>query len=120
MKKALFSLMMVALLALAAYALLSPDGESLPQPSPVETPQGTEPVTATAPTTEPATAPIAGPATSAAYEGAGVSASAVAISPDGAWLAAVNPDSGSVSLVSLPGLELKREIQVGRDPRTLT
>lgn len=56
----------------------------------------------------------------AAFEGAGVSASAIAISPDGAWLAAANPDSGSVSLLSLPALELKQEIKVGRDPRTLT
>ena len=53
-------------------------------------------------------------------EGAGISASAIAISPDGAWLAAVNPDSGSISLLSLPGLELVKELKVGRDPRTLT
>ena len=66
--------------------------------------------------TPPATEVVTGPA----FEGAGVSASAIAISPDGAWLAAVNPDSGSVSLLALPELELKREIQVGVDPRTLT
>ena len=66
--------------------------------------------------TAPETEAVTGPA----FEGAGVSASAIAISPDGAWLAAVNPDSGSVSLLSLPGLELKKEIMVGLDPRTLT
>ena len=98
MIKAFFSLMIVALLAPAACGLPSPTAESLPQPPPLET--------------EPETAP--------SFKGAGVSASAIAISPDGAWLAAVNPDSGSVSLVSLPGLELKREVMVGRDPRTLT
>ena len=66
------------------------------------------------------TPPEVEPDTSVAFEGTGISASAIALSPDGAWLAAVNPDSGSVSLLSLPGLELKREIEVGLDPRTLT
>jgi len=66
--------------------------------------------------TPPATEAVTGPA----FEGAGISASAIAISPDGASLAAVNPDSGSVSLLSLPELELKNEIKVGLDPRTLT
>jgi YVTN family beta-propeller protein len=66
------------------------------------------------------TPPAKEPDTSVAFEGVGVSASAIAISPDGAWLAAVNPDSGSVGLLSLPGLELKEEIKVGLDPRTLT
>ena len=60
------------------------------------------------------------PSDSPAFEGAGISTSAIAISPDEAWLAVVNPDSGSVSLLSLPGLELKREIEVGLNPRTLT
>ena len=83
---------------LAACLSQSPDEESSPQPIPVETK----------------------PTSSLDFAGAGVSASAIAISPDGAWLAAVNPDSGSVSLLSLPGLQLKGEIQVGPDPRTLT
>ena len=60
------------------------------------------------------------PPTSIGFEGVGVSSSAIAISPNGAWLAAVNPDSGSVSLLSLPALELKNETKVGLDPRTLT
>src|SRR3990172_3467367 len=98
MIKTSYLLLMVVLLSLTACVSQSPDGESLPQPTPPQTI----------------------PATSVAFEGAGVSASAIAISPDGAWLAAVNPDSGSVSLLSLPELELKGEIQVGRDPRTLT
>ena len=96
MKEIIFSITMVAVLMVTACAPQPPDGESAPE------------ATATAPTT------------GAAFEGAGVSTSAIAISPDGAWLAAVNPDSGSVSLLSLPGLELKSEIQVGLDPRTLT
>lgn len=66
--------------------------------------------------TPPPTEVVTGPA----FAGTGVSASAIAISPDGAWLAAVNPDSGSVSLLSLPALELKNEIKTGLDPRTLT
>ncbi len=98
MKTTLFPLVTVALLALAACVPQPPDGESLPQPTPVET----------------------APETAPSFEGAGVSASAIAISPDGARLAAVNPDSGSVSLVSLPGLELRQEIKTGLDPRTLT
>jgi YVTN family beta-propeller protein len=117
MKNTFFLLVMVAALALVACARQSPDGQSLPQPTLVETTPATEPVMATAPTMEPATAPITG---SAAFEGAGVSASAVALSPNGAWLAAVNPDSGSVSLVSLPGLDRVKEVEVGPDPRTLT
>ena len=113
MKISLFP-MLGAVLVLTVCLPKSADGESPPPPTPVEIETAISPVTA--PTPE----PITKPGTSAAFEGTGVSASAVAISPDGAWLAAVNPDSGSVSLVSLPGLELKREIQVGRDPRTLT
>ena len=84
--------------ALTACAPQSPSRESLPTPAEAET----EP--------EPSVSPDA----------AGVSASAIAISLDGGWLAAVNPDSGSVSLVSLPELELRNEVQVGLDPRTLT
>lgn len=48
-----------------------------------------------------------------------VSASAVAVSPDGARLAAVNPDSDSITLVALPDLTLLAEVPVGDDPRTL-
>lgn len=66
--------------------------------------------------TVPETEAVTGPA----FEGTGVSASAIAISSDEVWLAAVNPDSGSVSLLSLPGLELQKEIKTGLDPRTLT
>ena len=96
MNKAFILIAMVTMLALPGCRTPSPEYESNP------------------PTTQVATA------TSVAFEGAGVSASAIAISPDGAWLAAVNPDSGSVSLLSLPDLELKSEIKVGPDPRTLT
>ena len=85
----------MTVLALAACGRLSPDGNA------------------------PAQQPLGG-AEAAAFEGAGVSSSAIAISPNRDWLAAVNPDSGSVSLLSLPGLELRREINVGPDPRTLT
>jgi len=98
MSKACPIQVIVALLALAACSPKSPDGEALAQPGQVG----------------------ADHTTSVAFEGAGVTASAIAISPDGAWLAAANPDSGSVSLVSLPGLEVTREIKVGPDPRTLT
>lgn len=48
-----------------------------------------------------------------------VSASAVAVSPDGTRLAAVNPDSDSITLVALPGLTVLAEVAVGDDPRTL-
>ena len=66
------------------------------------------------------TPPETEPDASVAFDGVSVSASAIAISPDGTGLAAVNPDSGSVTLLSLPRLELKKEITVGSDPRTLT
>ncbi len=54
---------------------------------------------------------------------AAVSASAIAIDPSGQHLAAINPDSGSISLVDglgqgIPGAS--REVRVGADPRTLS
>jgi len=55
-------------------------------------------------------APLAGP----------VSAGAVAIDPAGRRLAAVNPDSGSVTLVTLDPLTVQAEIATGADPRTLS
>ena len=49
-----------------------------------------------------------------------VSSSAIAVSPDGAIVAAVNPDSGSITLVDAGTLEVIQEIPVGDDPRTLS
>src|SRR5258708_7609967 len=52
-----------------------------------------------------------------------VSASAVAIDPTGENLAAVNPDSGSISLIdglSQGAPSAGREVPVGADPRTLS
>ncbi len=51
--------------------------------------------------------------------GSPVSASSVAVSPDGRLVAAVNPDSGSITLVDTATLVVKAEIPVGDDPRTL-
>ena len=48
-----------------------------------------------------------------------VSASAVAVSLDGKLVAAVNPDSNSVTVVDTDTLEVLAEIPVGDDPRTL-
>ena len=48
-----------------------------------------------------------------------VSSSAVVVSPDGALVAAVNPDSDSITLVDALGLRLIKEIAVGDEPRTL-
>ena len=48
-----------------------------------------------------------------------VAASFVAVSPDGNFVAAINPDSGSVTLVDAVNLTIKAEIFVGEDPRTL-
>ena len=48
-----------------------------------------------------------------------VAASFVAVSPDGNLVAAINPDSGSVTLVDAANLTIKAEIFVGEDPRTL-
>jgi YVTN family beta-propeller protein len=47
------------------------------------------------------------------------SSSAIAITPDGATLLVVNPDSNSLSLVSLGTLTTVSEIPVGVDPRTV-
>ena len=48
-----------------------------------------------------------------------VSSSAVAVSPDGSIVAAVNPDSDSVTLVDATTLTVLQEITVGDDPRTI-
>ena len=58
------------------------------------------------------------PATSQLPSGP-VSSSGVVVSPDGALVAAVNPDSDSITLVDALGLGVIREITVGDDPRTL-
>lgn len=49
-----------------------------------------------------------------------VSSSAIAISPDGAVVATVNPDSNTVTLVNAHTLEVIDEVPVGNDPRTLS
>lgn len=49
-----------------------------------------------------------------------VSSSAVAVSPDGLIVAAVNPDSDSVTLVDAFTLDVIDELLVGDDPRTLS
>jgi YVTN family beta-propeller protein len=69
----------------------------------------------------PATAII--PPEAVATLSAPVSASAIAIDPSGQHLAAVNPDSGSISLVDGLGQgtpSVSREVRVGADPRTLS
>lgn len=48
-----------------------------------------------------------------------LSASAVSLSPDGALLAAVNPDSDSITLVDTARLAVLAEVPVGDDPRTV-
>jgi YVTN family beta-propeller protein len=52
-----------------------------------------------------------------------VSAAAVAVDASGAHLAAVNPDSGSITLIDHPSQGLQaagREVPVGADPRTVS
>lgn len=49
-----------------------------------------------------------------------VSAGAVALDPAGVRLAAVNPDSGSITLVDLATLTVLAETPTGADPRTLS
>ncbi len=48
------------------------------------------------------------------------SSSSVGITPDGATLLVVNPDSNSLSLVDTASLTLIAEIEVGLDPRTVS
>ncbi len=48
-----------------------------------------------------------------------VASSAVAVAPDGSVVAAVNPDSDSVTLVDTVSLAVLDEVPVGDDPRTL-
>ena len=47
------------------------------------------------------------------------SSSAVAVSPDGQMVVAVNPDSDSVTVLDAVSLKFMAEISVGDDPRTL-
>lgn len=48
------------------------------------------------------------------------SSSAIAVTPDGALLLVVNPDSNTVSLLETGTLTIRSEISVGRDPRTVS
>ncbi len=52
--------------------------------------------------------------------GNSVSSSTLAVSPNGKFVAAVNPDSDSVTLVDTASLSVLSEIPVGDDPRTLS
>ena len=52
--------------------------------------------------------------------GGPVSSSPVAVSPDGRLVAAVNPDSDSITLIDTTSLSVLSEIPVGDDPRTLS
>jgi DNA-binding beta-propeller fold protein YncE len=65
-------------------------------------------------------APATDKATAVTALAASVSAAAVAVDAGGDTLAAVNPDSNSVTLVDLPGLAVRAEVRVGADPRTLS
>src|SRR5205085_9543835 len=65
-------------------------------------------------------APAPMPPAAVALLRAPVSAAAVAVEAGGNILAAVNPDSSSVTLVDLPGLAVRAEVGVGSDPRTLS
>ena len=71
----------------------------------------------TSPGTPPAPPP--GPLPTIELLSGPVSSSAVAVSPNGALVAAVNPDSDSITLVDAQGLRLIKEISVGDEPRTL-
>ncbi len=46
-------------------------------------------------------------------------ASAVAVSPDGRWVVAANPDSDTVTIVDAISLVVAAEVPVGGDPRTV-
>lgn len=48
-----------------------------------------------------------------------ISATALSLSPDGHFLAAVNPDSDSITLVDPASLAIIAEVGVGDDPRTV-
>jgi YVTN family beta-propeller protein len=48
------------------------------------------------------------------------SASAISVSPNGTLVAAVNPDSNSITVLNAITLEILGETQVGKDPRTLS
>lgn len=54
-----------------------------------------------------------------AFSAWAASSSAVAVSPDGKLIAAVNPDGGSVTVVRAADLKVLREVRVGIEPRAL-
>lgn len=58
-------------------------------------------------------------ATEALAAGSASSSSSIVLSPDGTRLYAVNPDSGSVSVVDARTDQFLREVSVGNDPRSL-
>jgi YVTN family beta-propeller protein len=88
----------------------APTSEESPTPSSVQTPSTTD---STPPSPEPSEDD---PELLLARS---TSSSAVAVSPSGDLVIAVNPDSGSVSLVNAINLVPIGEVLVGRDPRTV-
>ena len=99
----------------APISTLAPTAEPVVIPTVVPTPAPTLVPTPTATVIVPTT-----DFSSAVRLSGSVPSSAVAISPDGAVVAAVNPDSDTITLVNALTLEVIDEVPVGDDPRTLS
>ena len=119
MQTILFLLLLNLLLAACGFATPSTDFVE-----PAETATAVSVATVnTEPTPLPVTESISPSATPepilSPVPGGPVSASSVAVSPDGGLVVAVNPDSDSITLIDAATLVVKEEILVGKDPRTL-
>ena len=110
-------IVLIPTLALASVTCTSRDA-----PAPVSISPSTPPATApasSAHTVVPAATPPGLRLPASQIPSGPVSSSGVVVSPDGALVAAVNPDSDSITIVDALGLGVVREITVGDDPRTL-
>ena len=112
--------MAAATLTPAETPTLTPVQQSTPAPTATIAPVAT--ATLDTPSPAPPTIPslALSPTSTAPLPLAGaVSSSAVSVSPDGSIVAAVNPDSDSITLVDTVTLDVLQEVPVGDDPRTL-
>lgn len=128
----LLALVLLALAALACSGPATPTvaGASTPTaaeatisiavtPSPTM-PDAPTPTRGASPAATATTAPPSpGIATDSSLDAPSQAAGAIAVTPDGRWVVAVNPDSDSITVVDARTLEVRGEVPVGDDPRTV-
>jgi YVTN family beta-propeller protein len=118
-------LMVLAWLLSACSNIFVPGPTATPEPSssPATAAAPAEAIPADAQTTplplDPPGTPSIPPVIRSGAQSTSLASSAVAISPDGSIVAAVNPDSDSITLVDSQTLAIVQEVPVGDDPRSV-